>query len=67
MKLATNAGPDLPLKITVRRQDIGEMASVSTETAIRVVRRLAERGLLRIERGKIIIDEVDSLRAFLQA
>jgi CRP/FNR family transcriptional regulator, cyclic AMP receptor protein len=67
MKLAKNAGSDLPVKITVRRQDIGEMASVSTETAIRVVRRLAERGLLRIERGKIIIDEVDSLRGFLQA
>ena len=67
MKLAKNAGPELPVKITVRRQDIGEMASVSTETAIRVVRRLAERGLLRIERGKIFIDELDSLRLFLQA
>ena len=67
MKLAKNAGPELPVKITIRRQDIGEMASVSTETAIRVVRRLAERGLLRIERGKIFIDELDSLRLFLQA
>ncbi len=67
MTLAKNAGPELPVKITVRRQDIGEMASVSTETAIRVVRRLAERGLLRIERGKIFIDELDSLRLFLQA
>ena len=67
MKLAENAEPDLPLKITVRRQDIGEMASVSTETAIRVVRRLADRGLLRIEHGKIIIDEIDPLRRFLQA
>ena len=67
MKLAKIAGPELPVKITVRRQDIGEMASVSTETAIRVVRRLAERGLLRIERGKIFIDELDSLRLFLQA
>ena len=67
MKLAKNAGPDLPVKITVRRQDIGEMASVSTETAIRVVRRLADRGLLRIVHGKIFIDELDSLRAFLQS
>lgn len=67
MKLAKNAGPDLPLKITVRRQDIGEMASVSTETAIRVVRRLADRGLLRIEHGKIFIDELDPLRRFLEA
>jgi CRP/FNR family cyclic AMP-dependent transcriptional regulator len=67
MKLAKNAGPDLPVKITVRRQDIGEMASVSTETAIRVVRRLADRGLVRIEHGKIFIDELDPLRLFLQA
>ncbi|PYS99735.1 MAG: hypothetical protein DMF63_10470 [Acidobacteria bacterium] len=66
MKLAKNAGPDLPVKITVRRQDIGEMASVSTETAIRVVRRFAERGLLRIERGKIFIDDLDPLRKFQQ-
>jgi len=67
MKLAKNAGPDLPVKITVRRQDIGEMASVSTETAIRVVRRLEDRGLLRIEHGKIFIDELDPLSKFLQA
>jgi len=67
MKLGKNAGPDFPLKITVRRQDIGEMASVSTETAIRVVRRLAQRGLLRIEHGKIFIDDLDPLRQFLQA
>jgi CRP/FNR family transcriptional regulator, cyclic AMP receptor protein len=67
VKLAKNAGPDLPVKITARRQDIGEMASVSTETAIRVVRRLAERGVLRIEHGKIFIDELGPLRVFLQA
>src|SRR5215218_2996119 len=62
LKLATAGGPNYPLKIPVRRQDVGEMASVSTETAIRVTRRLAERGLVRIERGKIIVDQVDSLR-----
>ena len=67
MKLAGDGGPDLPVRITVRRQDIAEMASVSTETAIRVVRRLADRGLVRIERGKIIIDELGPLRVFLQA
>jgi CRP/FNR family transcriptional regulator, cyclic AMP receptor protein len=56
-----------PMKIPVRRQDIAEMASVSTETAIRVIRRLAERGLVRIEHGKIIVDEADSLSEFLRA
>ena len=67
LKLATAAGPNYPVKIPVRRQDIAEMASVSTETAIRVIRRAAERGLVRIERGKIIVDEVDPLRDFLRA
>jgi CRP-like cAMP-binding protein len=67
LKLAGSASPSYPMKIPVRRQDIAEMASVSTETAIRVIRRLAERGLVRIERGKIIVDEVDSLSEFLRA
>jgi len=67
LKLAAAAGANYPLKITVRRQDIAEMASVSTETAIRVIRRLADRGLFRIEHGKIIVDQVDSLREFLRA
>ena len=66
LKLGADHGIGYPVKIEARRQDIGEMASVSTETAIRVIRRLADRGILRIERGKIILDEVDSLRAFLQ-
>jgi CRP/FNR family transcriptional regulator len=67
LKLAGSFGPTYPVKIPVRRQDIAEMASVSTETAIRVIRRLAERGLVRIERGKIIVEEVDSLSEFLRA
>ena len=67
VKLAADAGPNFPLKIPLRRKDIAEMASISTETAIRVIRRLSERGLVRIERGKIIVDEVDSLCGFLRA
>ena len=67
LKLSIAAGSNYPLKIPARRQDIAEMASVSTETAIRVIRRLAERGLVRIEHGKIIVEEVDSLNAFLRA
>ena len=37
------------------------------ETAIRVLHGLATRGIVRIEDGKIILDEANSLRAFLRA
>jgi CRP/FNR family transcriptional regulator, cyclic AMP receptor protein len=67
LKLAAAEASNYPMKIPVRRQDIAEMASVSTETAIRVIRRLADRELVRIERGKIIVDDVDSLHEFLRA
>lgn len=55
----------MPLKITLRRQDIAEMAGLTTETTIRTVKKLEEKGLFRIVRGKIIFDEIDSLKHFL--
>lgn len=51
-----------PVKIALRREDIGRMAGLTTETTIRAVRRLAARNLLRIERGKIFIDDRETLR-----
>lgn len=54
-----------PVKIPVRRQDIAEMASLTTETTIRAIRRLADQGLVRIVHGKIIVDEVEPLREFV--
>ena len=54
-----------PVTITVRRQDIAEMAGLTTETTIRAVRRLADKNLIKIERGKIIIDDIEPLREFL--
>ncbi len=54
-----------PVTITVRRQDIAEMAGLTTETTIRSVRKLADKNLIRIERGKIIIDDIEPLREFL--
>lgn len=56
---------DAPFTITVRRQDIAEMAGLTTETTIRAIRRLADKNLIRIERGKIIIDDIEPLREFL--
>ena len=51
-------------RICYRRQDIAEMAGLTTETTIRAVRRLADRGLVRIVRGSIYIDSVKPLHDF---
>lgn len=54
-----------PVKILLRRQDIAEMAGLTVETTIRAIRGLAAKNLVRIERGKIFIDDLDALRKFL--
>ncbi len=53
-------------KISLRRQDIAEMAGLTTETTIRVIRRLAEKDLVKIVRGKIFIEAEERLRNFVQ-
>jgi CRP/FNR family transcriptional regulator len=54
------------VKINVRRQDIAEMAGLATETAIRAVKRLEEKELVKIERGKIVLQKPERLRDFLR-
>ncbi len=61
IRLAGDEGQEWPIKIKLRREDIAKMAGVTTETAIRTIRKLAEKGELRIERGKIFIDDMRSL------
>lgn len=56
-----------PIKISLRRQDIAEMAGLTTETTIRAVRKLADRDLIKIVHGKIIIDDLDGLINFLDS
>jgi len=65
IKLAEDAAT-LPFRVPVRRQDIAEMASLTTETTIRVIRRFADQELLRIERGKIFMDSLEPLQRFLR-
>lgn len=65
VKLAEDA-VTLPFRVPVRRQDIAEMASLTTETTIRVIRRFAEQELLRIEHGKVFIDSLEPLQGFLR-
>jgi CRP/FNR family transcriptional regulator len=54
-----------PIKINLRREDIGRMAGLTTETTIRTIRRLADTGAIRVEHGKIFIDEVERLSRYL--
>lgn len=54
-------------KISLRRQDIAEMAGLTTETTIRAVRKLADKNLIKIEHGKIILYDPDVLKDFLEA
>ncbi|MDQ2747330.1 MAG: Crp/Fnr family transcriptional regulator [Acidobacteriota bacterium] len=56
-----------PYKIQLRRQDIAEMAGLTTETTIRAVRKLAEKNLVKIVRGKIILEDRESLCRFLDS
>ncbi len=65
LKLAEADSSMLPVRISLRREDIGRIAGLTTETTIRVVRRLAEKRLLRIEHGKIFIDDPAPLRRYV--
>jgi len=67
LKLAKNETASDAVKITIRRQDIAEMAGLTTETTIREVRKLADKDLINIVRGKIIIEDIDTLRKFLDS
>lgn len=66
VRLFEDATAPSPFRIPVRRQDIAEMASLTTETTIRVIRRFAGQGLVRINHGKIFIDDVERLQNYLR-
>lgn len=53
-------------KIPHRRQDIAEMAGLSLEAAIRAIRKLADKGVIKIERGRIYVETTDHLRRFVK-
>lgn len=52
-------------KINLRRQDIADMAGLTTETTIRAVKKLEEKKVLVIVRGKIVIEQPEVLRNYL--
>lgn len=53
-----------PVVISLRRQDIAQIAGLATETTIRSIRKLAEEGILKIVKGKIIVDGPERLEEF---
>ncbi len=65
VRLAKKEDVTLPVKITLRRQDIADMAGLTTETTIRAVRRLADKDLLKIVSGKIILEDINLLKKHL--
>ena len=58
LMLSSKLGPVLPLT----RQEVADMAGTTTETAIRVMSRLKDGGIIRSVRGKIIILDETKLR-----
>ena len=66
LKLAEKESGHVPVRIALRRQDIASIAGLTTETTIRVIRKLAEKDLVKIINGKIILDDIDRLRHHLE-
>jgi len=64
LRLVTDNGDSVPYRISHRRQDIAEMCGLTIESTIRSIRKLADRGLVNIVRGKIHIESSDPLRDF---
>jgi len=52
----------LGLSLPFTRQEIADMAGTTTETAIRVMSQLKDRGIIRSVRGKVIILDEAKLR-----
>ena len=66
MRVAKRENARFPFQIPMRRQDIAEMAGLTTETTIRTVKKLADKGVVKIVHGKIILEQPESLRRFLR-
>jgi len=67
LKLAERDVPSGPVKIALRREDIAKMAGLTTETTIRVIRKLADKSVIRIDHGKIVLDDIAMLRGHIES
>jgi len=62
LMLASRMGDTLPFT----RQELADMAGMTTETAIRLTGGLSERGIIRTSRGQLIILDEAKLRALAE-
>ena len=62
LMLASRMGNTLPFT----RQELADMAGMTTETAIRLTGGLSERGIIRTSRGQIVILDDAKLRALAE-
>ena len=62
LRLAGDLEIDGVKKIPHRRQDIAEMAGLTLETTIRVIRKMADKGCFNIVGGRIIVNTTEPLR-----
>lgn len=67
LKLAEKENQNGSITINLRRQDIAEMVGLTTETTIRTVKKLADKELLKIVHGKILLEDLSALRKFCQS
>jgi CRP-like cAMP-binding protein len=58
LMLSSKLGPEIPFT----RQEIADMTGTTTETAIRVMSRLKDRGIIRSARGKTVVLDPAGLR-----
>lgn len=58
LMLCAKLGPTLPFT----RQEVADMTGTTVETAIRVMSRLRESGVIRSSRGKIVVLDQERLR-----
>jgi len=62
LMLASRMGNTLPFT----RQELADMAGMTTETAIRLTGGLSERGIIRTSRGQLVILDEAKLRALAE-
>ena len=53
-----------PYIVKLRRQDVAQISGITTESAIRNIKKLADDDLLKIKNRKIVIDDLPKLKAF---
>jgi CRP-like cAMP-binding protein len=66
IRLAEELNGDGINKIPHRRQDIAEMAGLTLETTIRVIRKMAEKGCFTIVGGRIMIGTTEPLHKLIR-